>query len=376
MAAMTSSSSTPTPDSLGASCVACYEYLEALISAEKGNEASSLFQQAFTKYPDVARPHAAAAVALLSLKHPLTSDDSVENGTVLELIRILATQDAKFAQCLVEHVADVELLRLVLPPAKAPQLDDLPRKLRQTNTNFNFRQNKYNLMSEEPEGYSKFILALNDHDVSYALVEQLMGTFSLDPIRCLDLAVDIVTHTLPNTSNTQYETVSTLSRTTKKLPNLLAFKIGNDKLQSPEQLFQTIHWLCHRDNFDLKTVIPFSRDDSYKWIEVAEATAEQKIAAEKKRLPKSDNTRTLGTRKDRDTEPFDVSSVSSLWIVRFVLWLLKVEPESARDIVPPLSTDWSKMAILFPDSIGLALLDWLSLKIQPWLDCLATRYLP
>lgn len=67
---------------------------------------------------------------------------------------------------------------------------DWPKKLRLINTQMFYRQQKFNLLHEESEGFAKFLsLLFHSPAVSVEQVEQLIGTFRLDPNRCLGLAV-------------------------------------------------------------------------------------------------------------------------------------------------------------------------------------------
>ncbi|KAG5417371.1 RLR1 [Candida metapsilosis] len=65
-----------------------------------------------------------------------------------------------------------------------------------------YTQKKYNLLHEEIEGYSKFVVEIHDIfsasdtelQIDYALqvVEKLMGHYSLDPNRCLDILFEVL----------------------------------------------------------------------------------------------------------------------------------------------------------------------------------------
>ncbi|KAK6458008.1 transcription factor/nuclear export subunit protein 2-domain-containing protein [Scheffersomyces xylosifermentans] len=65
-----------------------------------------------------------------------------------------------------------------------------------------YTQKKYNLLHEEVDGYAKFIVELynifrfdeKDFQIEYALeiIEQLIGHFSLDPNRCLDILLEVI----------------------------------------------------------------------------------------------------------------------------------------------------------------------------------------
>ena len=73
-------------------------------------------------------------------------------------------------------------------------------KERKINTKLNFKQNKYNLLGEESEGYAKCIIALNTYGAAPGgaqadlrrHIESLIGRFSLDPNRVLEVILGIL----------------------------------------------------------------------------------------------------------------------------------------------------------------------------------------
>lgn len=154
------------------------------------------------------------------------------------------------ARSLLRTVADCALLRAI---GVLQNNEDLPKKLRIMNTTVNYRQYKFNLLSEESQGYSKLLYHLghlpllssstNDgtEDAATDMVWMLIGTYSLDPNRCLDLAVDVLEYDFLTGSSPFDETTDgsssmrknreSLGRViaalneTAKLPALLGFKL-------------------------------------------------------------------------------------------------------------------------------------------------------
>lgn len=134
---------------------------------------------------------------------------------------------------------------------------DVQKKLRMTNTQLYYRQHKFNLLVEESEGYAKWLYGLTTGIRSDRFSDEMgglrewmrncQGTFSLDPNRCLDLAVDVLEQQLQRKKNTDMlEPLETTMRVTKnssdskylqrlliiisalpldKLPKLLGFKL-------------------------------------------------------------------------------------------------------------------------------------------------------
>lgn len=74
----------------------------------------------------------------------------------------------------------------------------IQKKLKKLNTDMYYRQHKFNLLSEESEGYSKLLTFLTcgikDHggcgEDTIRYVQELIGAFDLDPNRVLDVTLD------------------------------------------------------------------------------------------------------------------------------------------------------------------------------------------
>jgi hypothetical protein len=162
--------------------------------------------------------------------------------------------------------------------------DDLMKRLRQYNTATNYKQQKYNLLQEESEGYSKILQYLcggssngeadkasNNHNRSF--LWQLVGTFELDPNRVMDLSLDVLQAKL-HADNAKTPTNDSSSSScpqppiitdeirwlldviqdcsTDKLPALLRFKL---KQGSNSFLLETIAVLVREGLMDLRTFV-------------------------------------------------------------------------------------------------------------------------
>ncbi|KAG7350306.1 transcription factor/nuclear export subunit protein [Nitzschia inconspicua] len=102
--------------------------------------------------------------------------------------------------------------RLASSPSKP--IEDLTKRLRMYNTQLNYKQQKYNLLQEESEGYAKvlqFLLQLdqqhhpnnnnnneneNENESTSNRLLHLIGSFELDPNRVLDLVMDTLEETI------------------------------------------------------------------------------------------------------------------------------------------------------------------------------------
>ena len=421
----------PTIESLVANpSKASYELLEAISASDGGDDdsaitsaATSLVQQLFvtTEDPTNSKTEFAIAVGLFSLLHhdsvppavttllqALVGSHQQEEAETASTTTTTTTRpkDIQLAQCLIQHIADGTLLNTILP------IPDLQKKLRLMNTSTFYRQQKFNLLAEESEGYSKLLLAYmtppenlqllpatnaSSSSKDTTMIDTLIGTFSLDPVRCLDIAIDCLTYYLLQQQRKQQETITTttllvvdsithilrtLASSTQKLPQLFAFKLSQQQQQQQqirEALIQSMCWLWQHGVLDLASVLPFCQDDDDDdWTRVVD-TAAQAIATDawkeirakgKIRLasPRAEDATTTTTREQH------LQPVTSLWIVQCIMAMLKndtndditVKNERWNTTVAPLLNDWSQMAALFPDTIGVAVLDSVAARLQHW----------
>ena len=129
----------------------------------------------------------------------------------------------------------------ILPSAAA-----FVKKVRLYNTSHYYKQQKFNLVAEESEGYSKYLAVLSsclnepeDNDgvrQVVAKIRSLMGGFHLDPNRCLDMLLFALAETFAPTSSSSNSTqdskrqrLLTLLKErflpTNKIPPLLNFQL-------------------------------------------------------------------------------------------------------------------------------------------------------
>ena len=152
--------------------------------------------------------------------------------------------------------------------------DDLMKRLRQYNTATNYKLQKYNLLQEESEGYSKVLQYLStgsdvngQNNDNRAFLWQLVGTFELDPNRVLDLALDVFEAKLKNVNKNKTSCPPTITGEIRwlldiiqdcsedKLPALLRFKLqhaNQNTGQDSSFLMETIAILVREEVLDLK----------------------------------------------------------------------------------------------------------------------------
>ena len=160
---------------------------------------------------------------------------------------------------------------------------ELLKKLKMHNTQVHYKQQKYNLLQEESEGYSKVLNFFvsgcyhdGDLDCQRKRLRQLIGVFELDPNRVLDLLLDVLEARLyhmkgsaarsqePRSENRERNDrlIDWLVELVKdfpsdKLPPLIGFKLNGEEegSDSSSRLLKTIAFLAVRGVLDLASMM-------------------------------------------------------------------------------------------------------------------------
>ena len=261
--------------------------------------------------------------------------------------------------------------------------NDLLKKIRMTNTSTNYRQHKFNLLSEESEGWAKFLYALRlvseidgdadgdgdeemkDSDLSTPkpvdLILKLIGTFSLDPNRCLDIVLELWGKQTINDSDvsTQSDTQSKrfleiIQRlATDKLPALLAFQFSEKaKDEEKTQVLRSAASLVSKNLLDLKHFLAFLPE----WVPLLQSTYD----ALKKQT--RENIRALGrvslsgnSKKGDAKSTVDCSPLLNHPTTKIIsIFLKRNEFKTIETIFQPY---WSKLCFVLPESIGCFICD-------------------
>lgn len=165
------------------------------------------------------------------------------------------------------------------------------KKLVKLNTGMFYRQQKYNLMREESEGFARLLILLaegQDPQVVLDRVLVMIGTFDLDPIRVLDLILDeFAFHFRPELF---IPLLKQLGFPTSTLLGVMGFKLefaaseegkklGQDYLES---LFRMIACLLEENLIELPSLYPLlSPSDEDCKVELETFNAELIKAASK-----------------------------------------------------------------------------------------------
>jgi THO complex subunit 2 len=262
---------------------------------------------------------------------------------------------------------------------------ELLKKLRMHNTQLHYKQQKYNLLQEESEGYSKVLQFLTtgsgtDAVERRARLRQLIGTFELDPNRVLDLLVDILDLKLfplgDELSSTKPEAdahVLWLLDMMKdfaldKLPALLTFKLAGDE-KGVLRLLRTIAFLASENLLDLETMVtkyfPPIEDDVEKAHTKLRTKEKRRIQA-LGRVSLSGNAKEdpklaeLAEQLQQFLEPLEKSQALHLFLVL-------LEWGEWERVKPLLSLEvWGNLCRLLPTKFGFALCDVAHERILSW----------
>ncbi len=155
------------------------------------------------------------------------------------------------------------------------QEKDLIQRAKKLNTREIFKQSKYNLLGEEPEGFAKLRVELGGGTVHnpeelQRRVRSLIGYFELDPNRCFDLTLEALEE--DPTNSALLSLFSTFR--VDSLPHLLGFKYSwycsneykkalgevdeshNRKSSTPASLQRLTAYLLSTGRLDLCSIIP------------------------------------------------------------------------------------------------------------------------
>jgi Transcription factor/nuclear export subunit protein 2/Transcription- and export-related complex subunit/THO complex subunit 2 N-terminus len=391
------------------------------------------------------------------------SDSSMHNGWIYITKALLdhIGKDSATVNPLAEslliyipQVSFLESLGLMTPASSTTTAEQLLNKrLRITNTALNYRQYKFNLMVEETEGYAKLFYFLTspsslslvsqsndgaatvDLQQLYSTLHTIMGSYHLDPNRCLDLVVDLLEYELvesgvygntlsncflPSTNNKDSNSSSKepgeeedsnvspqrlqflgycihLLRATTKLPQLLGFKLtcrrrppatGTSQPFSSlvvpsasvhcvvSSLLYCIAWLCVQhvpddslspllDPATMLSYMPDAEGDNRTYEDILQTVYDESFQAEQARIRNvgrvsltAESSSATATDAE-DVEMSDATKTNTLEQHMITQWISTfIQCQRYAEIQNILTPDqWSMLSFLFPDNIGVSILD-------------------
>jgi THO complex subunit 2 len=278
---------------------------------------------------------------------------------------------------------------------------DLQKKMRGYNTQHYYKQTKFNLLAEESQGYSKIIRAIQQQlelpqksanvPVFDTSILDLMGTFCLDPARCLDLTLDVLQHSyfLHETNNKskgssadgaaafhipEQQVLALLQHLpTDKLPQLLGFQLqrrgagavavaGAAVPSSVQPVLRCMTWLVIHEVLKMDDMWPYLPP----WLDIMHDTYDQVRTHEQEavralsRTKLSSSTDAAASDKPAvDLEPLR-HTLAMQWLHLFLQWKEWPRVESTLG-----AKDWSALCVLFPATVGGAICDWVQDQIDP-----------
>ena len=301
-------------------------------------------------------------------------------------------------------------------------VEKIDKKLKLFNTQTHYKQFKFNLLAEQTEGYSKYLQLLSkssfmESDAAVEAVAQLMGSFSLDPVRCMDLILDCMIQQLSVTKTTQSTVSATLLKLLQSfqlldhLPALLLFKLSandkNVKIKKPASSTTTdarqavifhamvvlvqhellsahamFHYLLsvwqkkqQSDTKDGASTVNKSLEDVYNDVYKQRKQAVRDMG--KVKLLSSASSSNVG---DGDTakatevvggSSHDLETLQASEAMQFLQAFFDHKQGGMLIMntngVILEAEEWSQLSFLFPETIGVSILDAVQLEIEPLL---------
>jgi THO complex subunit 2 len=142
-----------------------------------------------------------------------------------------------------------------------PNQKQFQQKYIKTKTRLFYKQQKFNLLREEIEGYSKLATELfeNNHpEETLEHVKSLIGCFNIDPNRVLDICLEYLEHSIVSPSAAK-KLISCYLRLcdSTTLTHLLGFKFQfYEKTKTPESLYKTAGLLLQSGMVELDDLYP------------------------------------------------------------------------------------------------------------------------
>ncbi|GAX14835.1 THO complex subunit 2 [Fistulifera solaris] len=246
------------------------------------------------------------------------------------------------------------------------------KKIRLYNTSTFYKQQKYNLLAEESEGYAKYLALLTSTCPNVEASRTIMATFHLDPNRCLDLCLHIIS--VSEERRDELLPVLFDAAPTNKLAPLLYFQLQ----ESPHQpaLLKCMAWLTQQSiPIHAKKLLPMEQMWSYLWgPEQDEALNElyqmkyQQDVDELKALSKV--SLSGGSTAEKQNNGVDLSKLAKELAVQWLPYIM--DHEESWFLLE--DHQWSQLFTLFPNDLGVAACA--ALRKQDWWIQASKRILP
>jgi THO complex subunit 2 len=244
----------------------------------------------------------------------------------------------------------------------------LTKKISKLNTELYYKQQKYNLLQEESEGYTKLLTVLFGDliDVTPTKMREYMGNFDLDPNRVLDILFDLLD------DHDQKEQILILMKdfAVDKIPLLLSFKIRQHQQNFgpslPPSILRTSTLLAKHKILDLSTLVPSASAEvmaSFAHYEELEKLRVSRLG----RISLTSDSNHHSDAKFKECQCLLKESTQALEsgsvLVQLLSLLLAKDDWKLASTLLPSREDWSRLCSILPNKIGTALCNHLEEQI-------------
>ncbi|GMT17534.1 hypothetical protein PFISCL1PPCAC_8831, partial [Pristionchus fissidentatus] len=226
---------------------------------------------AYKKIDDANEKDSSVSSVLVDVLAIIDADekDETEKKLFLDLLKLL-----------MKDVVPEDCLRAELEALDANVQANRMQIIR-TKTKLFFKQSKFNLLREETEGYSKLVTELLsvDDSLNAAVISQrmlsLIGTFSLDPNRAIDILLEAFER-CPSRRATYVAILKEMQTTAEYLQTFIIFKFTlyqTDKSETPFSLYRLTAALIEEGLIDMDHIVKFLTPTSSDLMESHKARA-------------------------------------------------------------------------------------------------------
>ncbi len=336
----------------------------------------------------------------VALSRPNATDASDEwiklESLAAELIKGHFSEEGKYPPLLSKDKLCEQLEPFALEKlGLVEQEKDFIQRAKKLNTRDIFKQSKYNLLGEEPEGFAKLRVELaggtvHNPEELQSHIRSLIGYFELDPNRCFDLTLEALE--ADTTNSALLSLFSTFH--VDSLPHLLGFKYswycsaeykkaceveedkGDQKACTPASLHRLTAYLLATGRLDLCSIIPHltpslkEMGEEQKRFEAAELKRTLSTARSSNPLAESDMNRRLSSgstslnSSDVDSHPPVNAEDSENQLIDLLVSLIELKSwERVQELAGAIQAADGEPARF--KSVRLALMNLLEVIISP-----------
>ena len=185
---------------------------------------------------------------------------------LVDLVKAFSKEAGGEGQAAVVPASQLERLlegELLAAAGLIKDVESFDKKLKKLNTDQVYKQQKYNLLREESEGYAKIVVVLGtltagNVDAAITSMRSLVGFFDLDPNRVLSLVLEALE--CDPTNGAFFDVIPLFKRA--YLPHILGFKLQffanpkNASLVTPASLYKVAAMLVSRRLVEVREILP------------------------------------------------------------------------------------------------------------------------